>query len=82
MGEMKKFTVENVPVDELPEIVRRKIEGGNPARVSITVEFEAADQSTAPRRSLRSFIGSAPGLYESPEEVVDYIRNLRDESDR
>ena len=80
MGELKKIVVDDVPAEQLPEIVRRRIEG-SPAEVRVTIEFDATPP-TVPRRSLRSFLGCAPGLYSSTDEVVGHIRNLRDESDR
>ena len=80
MGEMKKITVNDVPVEQLPEIVRRSIEG-SPAEVRVTVEFEAAEQAVAPRRSLRSFMGTGRGLFSTPDEATAFIRDLRDEWD-
>ena len=79
MGEIKRIVVEGFPVENLPEAVRRGIENGQLVRV--TVEADTAGPP-AQKRTMRSFLGSAPGLYGSPEEVVDYIRGLRDESDR
>lgn len=82
MGEGEKNdknVVRGYPVDKLPEELRRGIENGQIVRV--TVESEAASTST-PKHSMRSFLGSAPGLYSSAQEVLDHIRMLRDESDR
>ena len=81
MGEMKTFTVHDVPVEELPEIVRRSIEGGSPAQVRVTVEFDAQDLAAAPRRSLSSFVGTGRGLFDTPEQATAFIRELRDEWD-
>ena len=80
MGETKKIVVEGFPVEQLPEAVRGDIERGQ--RVRVTVELTEPSPITNPRRTMRSFLGSAPGLYESPQQVVEYIRALRDESDR
>lgn len=82
MGEIKRISVDNVPFDELPDIIRRRIEGGPPSEVRVTVEFVSEGKTTGDYRSFRSFLGSAPGLYSSPQEVVEFIRGLRDESDR
>lgn len=80
MGEQNKIVVEHYPVDKLPEELREGLDTGQMVRV--TVEPEEADTVGKPRRTWTSFLGSAPGLYGSPEEVVAYIRALRDESDR
>ena len=78
MGEGKKIVTEHYPAEKLPEEVRRGIAGGE--MVKVTVEPEGAEPRKV--RSLRSFLGAAPGLYSSPEEAVAFIRGLRDESDR
>ena len=79
MGEVTKIVVENYPVDRLPEDLRRGLEKAG----IVTITLEAGQgTASAPRRSLRSFIGSAPGVYANSDEAVDYIRRLRDESDR
>ena len=79
MGEITKIVVENYPVERLPEDLRRGLEKAG----IVTVTLEAGQgTAAAPRRSLRSFIGSAPGVYASPDEAVEYVRRLRDESDR
>lgn len=79
MGENSKIVTEHYPEDKLPDEPRRGLEG---QMVRVTVEAEAATCQNQLPRTFRSFLGSAPGLYNSPEEVVAFIRGLRDESDR
>ena len=80
MGEIKKIVVEHFPADKLPEELRRGIESGQMVRV--TVESDAEETAASEPRTLMSFLGSAPGLYATPEEATAFIRSLRDESDR
>jgi hypothetical protein len=75
MTEQKKIVTEHFPVDRLPEELRRGIESGRMVRVVVEAEVEPA------RIPLVDLIGSAKGLYASPEEAVAYIRALRDEWD-
>ena len=84
MGETKKVVVEHYPVESLPLELRCGIESGQMVRVTVESKTSGSGdgEPTVARRSLRSFLGSAPGLYESPQEAVDFIRALRDESDR
>ena len=79
MGETKKIVVVGFPVEKLPEELRVRFDPNAP--VKITVE-QGSDFEAPASRTMRSFFGSGPGLYESPEEVVAFIRKLRDESDR
>jgi hypothetical protein len=74
MGETKKIVTEHYPAEKLPEELRAGLESGQLVRV--TVEPEAPQVA---RRPLSSFIGAAKGLYSSPEEVLQSIRDLRDE---
>lgn len=80
MGEMKRIIVDDVPVEQLPEVLRQRIVDG-PTEVRITVEFEAGVHDASPSRSLRSFVGAGRGLFDSPEQATGYIRALRDEWD-
>jgi hypothetical protein len=76
MGETKKIVIESNPVEELPEELRRGLESGQMVRV--TVESPADDEQLPPPK-LTSLVGSARGVYASPEEAVAAIRALRDE---
>lgn len=78
MGEGKKIVTEHFPADKLPEELRRGIMSGEMVRVTVEHEGVAAK----PPRSMTSFLGAAKGLYDSPEDAVAFIRQLRDESDR
>jgi hypothetical protein len=75
MTEQKKIVTEHFPVDRLPEELRRGIESGRMVRVVVEAEVEPT------RVPLVDLIGSAKGLYASPEEAVAFIRALRDEWD-
>ena len=79
MTEMKKIVVEGFPVERLPEEVRRGIENGQKVKVTVEAQSDGTHQD---RRSMRSFLGSAPGLYAGPQDAVEFIRSLREESDR
>jgi hypothetical protein len=76
MGETKKIVTEHYPVEKLPEELRQGIEGGQVVRVTVETEVPASQPNT---RSLRSFLGIAPGRYGDPDEIVDEVRRLRDE---
>jgi len=78
MGETKKIVVEHFPADKLPEELRRGLESGDLVRVTVESETESV---TPPYRSLSDFVGAGRGLYSTPEEATDFIRNLRDEWD-
>lgn len=89
MGETRKIVIPQFPVEKLPNEIRSLIEGaasaGDVAAQTVTLTVEqsvAADQAGPLQKSWMSFVGSAPGVYQSPEEVVDFIRSLRDESDQ
>lgn len=73
MGELTKIVTEHYPVENLPKELQHGLERGQ--RVRVTIE---AENTKKPSRSLRSFLGSAPGVY-SEDEAVSYIRKLRDE---
>jgi hypothetical protein len=75
VGETKKIVTEHYPAERLPEELRKGLEEGQLVRV--TVEPEPGSPAT--RRPLSSYIGAAKGLYSSPEDVLQSIRELRDE---
>jgi hypothetical protein len=77
MGDMTKIVTEHVRVSELPMHLR----GGLPADalVKVTVEAEPMAEPAKPRRSLASFVGSAPGRYPNPDDIVKEVSELRDE---
>ncbi len=75
---MEKHVVEHYPVENLPPELREGLEAGS--RVKVTVEVEAKPGAREPR-PLSQLMGSAKGLFASPEEVDDFIRQLRDEWD-
>jgi hypothetical protein len=79
MGEMKKIVTEHYPVEKLPEELRAGIEGGQVVRVTVETEVAVSQLSA---RSLRSFLGIAPGRYGDPDEIVEEVRRLRDEWER
>ena len=78
MGEGKKIVTEHYPAGRLPEELRGGLAGEE--MVKVTVEPEGIQSGGV--RLMRTFLGSAPGLYGSPDEAVAFIRGLRDESDR
>ena len=73
MGE-ERTIVESFPVDELPEKLRVGLEAGGAVRII----FEPKS-NLEPLPSLASYIGTARGVYASPEDVLAEIRKLRDE---
>lgn len=73
MSERTKIVIEQFPVRRLPVELQRGLDHESVARITI----EPMGEDT--QRSLRSFIGAAPGVYGSPEEAVAAIRQLRDE---
>jgi hypothetical protein len=73
MGEGKKIVTERFPAEKLPEEVRAGIESGEWVRV--TVE----QQRNESVRPLASFVGTARGVYQTPEDVVASINAIRDE---
>ena len=77
MTEMKTIVFESFPVERLPAEIRARIEGSGMVR--LTVESKDPVPETM---ALRSFLGAATGLFSSPQEAVEFIRMLRDESDR
>lgn len=82
MGETKKIVVEHYAVERLPEELRRGIESGQMVRVTVETEAVHTDAASAGKYTMRSFLGAAPGLYGSAEDVVEFFRKQRDESDR
>ena len=66
--------VPNYPVDELPENLRE----GLPEHGSVEIEFRLKDRSQS-RAPLTSFVGSLESIYESDQDVIDYIRKMRDD---
>lgn len=79
MGEADKIVTPNYPVEKLPDELRRGIESGQMVRV--TVEPEGSEPAS-PRHTMKSFFGTAPGLYTDAQDALDFIRGLRNESDR
>jgi hypothetical protein len=77
MGELRRIVTDDVPVEELPERVRRGLEKGQ--KVRVTVEAGKAPEGLPEPRPLRDFLGAGRGLYATPEEAVEFIRKLRDE---
>jgi hypothetical protein len=79
MGEMKKIVTDHYPADKLPEELRHGIKGGQLVRVTVEAEVPVPHVDA---RSLRSFLGIAPGRYRNPDEIVEEVRRLRDEWER
>ena len=75
MGETGRIVVEHYPVDKLPDDLRQGLESGELVRITVEREFNPHNTD----RSLTSFVGSAKGIYATPEEAVAAIRALRDE---
>jgi hypothetical protein len=77
MGDMNKIVTEHVRVSDLPVHLR----GGLPADawVKVTVEAELMPEPAKARRSLASFVGSAPGRYTDPDDIARELSELRDE---
>jgi hypothetical protein len=79
MGETKKIVTEHYPIETLPAELREGIEGGQVVRVTVETEVPVFLPAG---RTLRSFLGIAPGRYSDPDEIVDEVRRLRDEWER
>jgi hypothetical protein len=77
MGELRRIVTDDVPVEELPERMRRGLDAGQ--RVRVTVEAGATAERVPEPRPLRDFWGAGRGLYATPEEAVDFVGKLRDE---
>lgn len=73
MVEIGKVVTDNYPAEKLPEELRRSIEAGQKVRVTV----EAEERNELP--PLHELMGSAKGLFATPEEAVTFIRELRDE---
>ncbi len=76
MGEGQKIVLEHDPVDKLPAKLRRGLDAGMSATVTVEINMPAEAPS---RRTLVSLIGTGQGIYATPVEAVDAIRTLRDE---
>jgi hypothetical protein len=82
MGDMNKIVTEHVRVSDLPEHVRRGMPEGDLVKVTVESTAESADEPAGlPRRTWRSFLGSAPGRYANPDDIAKEISDLRDEWD-
>ncbi len=77
MGELRRIVTDDVPVEELPERVRRGLEGGQ--RVRVTVETGETAEALPEPRPMRDFLGAGRGLYATPQEAIQFIRKLRNE---
>lgn len=89
MGETRKIVIQHFPVEKLPAEIRSLIEGAAPGgdaavqTVTVTVEQNLAPAHAGPvAQSWKSFFGAGRGIYQTHEEAVEFIRALRDESDR
>ena len=74
---MKTVVVWNFPAEKLPEELRGDIDPKAKVHVTVRADEELPAESAMP--SLVSLIGSARGVYASPDEALDYVRRLRDE---
>lgn len=75
MTEHRKIVVEHYPVDRLPLELQAGLEAVSTVRVTV----EAAEVAHDRLPPLASYIGKAKGLNASPEDVLTYIRELRNE---
>jgi len=66
--------VPNYPVDQLPADLR----DGLPEHGWVEIEFRAKDQPQS-RVLLAPLVGSVPNIHGSDEEVIRYIRELRED---
>ncbi|MDF3812329.1 MULTISPECIES: hypothetical protein [Rhodopseudomonas] len=66
--------VRDYPVDQLPADLRE----GLPEHGQVEIEFRLKDQPE-PRVLLAPLVGSVPNIHGSDEEVIRYIRELRDD---
>ena len=66
--------VQHYPVDRLPEDLR----DGLPEHGWVEIEFRPKDQPQ-PRVLLAPLVGSVESIYDSDEEVLQYIRHLRED---
>lgn len=64
--------VRNYPVERLPEDLREGLHG----RVTIQLDVEHGPARSKP---LKAFIGALPNIYDPGQDVVDYLRNGRDD---
>ncbi len=78
MNQTRKIVVEHDPVDRLPEVLRRGLEGVHD--VTVTTEEAPGIETGAPEAAvpLTAFLGAGKGF--CPEdEAARFIRQLRDE---
>jgi hypothetical protein len=66
--------VQHYPVDQLPADLR----DGLPEHGWVEIEFRSKDQPQ-PRVLLAPLVGSVENIYGSDEEVLQYIRQLRED---
>jgi hypothetical protein len=66
--------VQHYPVDRLPEDLR----DGLPEHGWVEIEFRPKGQPQ-PRALLAPLVGSVESIYSSDEEVLQYIRQLRED---
>lgn len=71
----RPIIIEHYPAGLLPEELRQGIPGDQ--KVRVTVESEGALSEDA--RTLKSFVGSAAGVYRDPDTATKIVRHLRDE---
>ena len=71
---MNKIVKEHYPISKLPEDLRAGLDPD--AEVTVTVE-----QAEKPERvmSLEEIFAARRTVFNSPEEVVEHVRSLRDE---
>jgi len=66
--------VRDYPVDQLPADLR----DGLPEHGRVEIEFRLKDQPE-PRVLLAPLVGSVENIYGSDEDVINYIRDLRED---
>jgi hypothetical protein len=72
MSKHSKIVVEHYPVRRLPEELQSGLDRDQLAKVTIEVSGEEETNS------LKSYVGSARGVYRTPDDALDAIREQRD----
>ena len=76
MSNNRPIIIEHYPASLLPEELRQGIPEDQ--KVRVTVETEGANRENE-ARDLKSFVGSAMGVYPDPDTAKSILRHLRDE---
>lgn len=81
---MNRIVREHYPVEKLPEDLRESV--ADEERVRVVLESEAPEEASSSSSSGAGHFSRWQHLrrnhFDTPEEIVDHIRALRDEWDR